>query len=147
RTVPRSTITGGLTSHQRDRRLVRQILTGAGASEAWTTTFVAPAELVRRGPRLEPARRRGVAAPHVAAARPPPLARLQRGAPRARRVAVRDRQRLPPAGQPLAGRARARRRRPRGCRRTNGGGRLARPRRGPARPRVAARGRHRARPA
>lgn len=49
RTLPRSTISGGLTEHQRRRRLVRQILLGVGASEAWTTTFVAPAELERSG--------------------------------------------------------------------------------------------------
>jgi phenylalanyl-tRNA synthetase beta chain len=47
RTVPTSTLTGGLDAHQRDRRLVRQILVGAGASEAWTTTFVSETELRR----------------------------------------------------------------------------------------------------
>jgi len=49
RTLPQSTLTGGLTRHQKDRRLVRQILAGAGASEAWTTTFVSAGELVRCG--------------------------------------------------------------------------------------------------
>jgi phenylalanyl-tRNA synthetase beta chain len=53
RTLPRSTLTGGLTRYQKDRRLVRQILAGAGASEAWTTTFVSPGELRRCG--LDPA--------------------------------------------------------------------------------------------
>ncbi len=49
RTVPTSTQTGRLDPHQKDRRLVRQILAGAGASEAWTTTFVSEAELQRVG--------------------------------------------------------------------------------------------------
>jgi phenylalanyl-tRNA synthetase beta chain len=49
RTLPQSTLTGGLTRHQKDRRLVRQILAGIGASEAWTTTFVSPIELERCG--------------------------------------------------------------------------------------------------
>jgi phenylalanyl-tRNA synthetase beta chain len=49
RTVPTSTLTGGLTAHQRERRLLRQILLGTGASEAWTTTFVSPGELERCG--------------------------------------------------------------------------------------------------
>jgi phenylalanyl-tRNA synthetase beta chain len=31
---------GGLTAHQRDRRSVRQVCFGVGASEAWTPTFV-----------------------------------------------------------------------------------------------------------
>ena len=42
RTVPSSTLTGALDRYQKDRRLVRQILAGAGASEAWTSTFVSP---------------------------------------------------------------------------------------------------------
>ena len=63
-TVPRSTITGGLDDHQRDRRLVRQILLGTGASEAWTTTFVSPTELERCG--LDPAEAVVVANPLVA---------------------------------------------------------------------------------
>ena len=49
RTVPRAALTGGLTRYQRDRRLVRQVLAGAGASEAWTTTFVSADELERCG--------------------------------------------------------------------------------------------------
>jgi phenylalanyl-tRNA synthetase beta chain len=48
-TLPQSTLTGGLSRHQKDRRLVRQILAGVGASEAWTTTFVSPGELARCG--------------------------------------------------------------------------------------------------
>jgi len=31
---------GGLTERQRQRRLLRQVLAGLGASEAWTPTFV-----------------------------------------------------------------------------------------------------------
>ena len=46
-TVPRSPFTGGLSTYQRDRRLVRQILVGGGADEVWTTTFVSPADLER----------------------------------------------------------------------------------------------------
>ncbi|MGI9120841.1 MAG: phenylalanine--tRNA ligase subunit beta [Acidimicrobiales bacterium] len=49
KSLPRSPLTGGLTPYQRDRRVVRQILAGAGADEAWTTTFVSPSELVRCG--------------------------------------------------------------------------------------------------
>jgi phenylalanyl-tRNA synthetase beta chain len=63
-TVPRSRITGGLDSHQRDRRVLRQILLGTGASEAWTTTFVSPAELERCG--LDPDEAVVVANPLVA---------------------------------------------------------------------------------
>jgi phenylalanyl-tRNA synthetase beta chain len=64
RTVPTSTLTGGLDDHQRDRRLVRHILLGTGASEAWTTTFVSPNELRRCG--LDPDEAVVVANPLVA---------------------------------------------------------------------------------
>jgi phenylalanyl-tRNA synthetase beta chain len=64
RTVPTSTLTGHLTDHQRDRRLVRQVLAGVGASEAWTTTFVAPAEVAAAG--LDPANAVRVTNPLVA---------------------------------------------------------------------------------
>ena len=64
RTVPTSTLTGGLDPHQRDRRLVRQVLAGAGASEAWTTTFLSEGELVRAG--LDPAEAVVVTNPLVA---------------------------------------------------------------------------------
>jgi phenylalanyl-tRNA synthetase beta chain len=40
---------GGLNRHQRGRRFVRDILAGAGLSEAWTTTFLAPSDLERAG--------------------------------------------------------------------------------------------------
>jgi phenylalanyl-tRNA synthetase beta chain len=63
-TVPRSKLTGGLDPYQRDRRLVRQILLGTGASEAWTTTFVSPSELERCG--LDPSVAVVVANPLVA---------------------------------------------------------------------------------
>ena len=53
RTVPTSTLAGGLTPYQRDRRLVRQLLAGAGASEAWSTTFLSAAAIERCG--LDPA--------------------------------------------------------------------------------------------
>ncbi|MDQ6781905.1 MAG: phenylalanine--tRNA ligase subunit beta [Actinomycetota bacterium] len=39
----------GLTSFQRHRRTVREILVGAGLSEAWTSTFLAPGDLERAG--------------------------------------------------------------------------------------------------
>lgn len=39
----------GLTSYQRFRRRVRDVLAGAGLSEAWTTTFLDPADLERAG--------------------------------------------------------------------------------------------------
>lgn len=47
RTVLRSPLAGGLTRLQKDRRLVRQILAGYGASEAWTTTFLSAAQVER----------------------------------------------------------------------------------------------------
>ncbi|MBW3546854.1 MAG: phenylalanine--tRNA ligase subunit beta [Actinobacteria bacterium] len=64
KTVPRSPLTGALTRYQRDRRLVRHILAGAGADEAWSTTFLAAADLERCG--LEVAEAVVVANPLVA---------------------------------------------------------------------------------
>ncbi|MBV9660253.1 MAG: phenylalanine--tRNA ligase subunit beta [Acidimicrobiales bacterium] len=51
RTVPAGARqrTGGLDRRQRERRLVRSVLTGAGFDEAWTTTFLAPDDLGRAG--------------------------------------------------------------------------------------------------
>ncbi len=50
RTLPPGIRTGGgLTGYQQDRRRVRDILAGAGLSEAWTTTFLAPGDLGRAG--------------------------------------------------------------------------------------------------
>jgi phenylalanyl-tRNA synthetase beta chain len=46
-TMPTSTLIGRLEPVQRDRREVRSILVGAGVSEAWTSTFVSPADLER----------------------------------------------------------------------------------------------------
>jgi phenylalanyl-tRNA synthetase beta chain len=40
---------GGLTAYQKDRRRVRQVLLGVGASEAWTASFCSPADLQRSG--------------------------------------------------------------------------------------------------
>src|SRR6201999_2176986 len=40
---------GGLTTRQRQVRLLRDILIGAGYDEAWTTTFLAPGGLERAG--------------------------------------------------------------------------------------------------
>lgn len=44
---------GVLTARQRERRRIRGVLTGAGADEAWTTTFLGPGDLERAG--LDPA--------------------------------------------------------------------------------------------
>ena len=49
RTVPTSSLTGGLTPYQGDRRLVRELLAGLGASEAWSTTFLSVAAIERAG--------------------------------------------------------------------------------------------------
>ncbi|HEX6392177.1 MAG TPA: phenylalanine--tRNA ligase subunit beta [Acidimicrobiales bacterium] len=55
RTVPAGTSgrAGGLTTHQKECRRIRDILAGAGYDEAWTTTFLAPGDLERAG--LDPA--------------------------------------------------------------------------------------------
>jgi phenylalanyl-tRNA synthetase beta chain len=63
-TVPTSTLIGRLAPVQRDRRELRSVLVGAGVSEAWTTTFLAPADLERAG--LDPARAVVVANPLAA---------------------------------------------------------------------------------
>ena len=52
RTVPPVRGIGGLTAYQKDRRRARQVMTGAGLYEAWSTSLLAPADLVRAG--LEP---------------------------------------------------------------------------------------------
>jgi phenylalanyl-tRNA synthetase beta chain len=51
RTVPAGTSgrAGGLTSRQKERRRIRDILSGAGYDEAWSTTFLAPGDLERAG--------------------------------------------------------------------------------------------------
>ncbi|MDQ3640288.1 MAG: phenylalanine--tRNA ligase subunit beta, partial [Actinomycetota bacterium] len=49
RTMPAITKVGGLTAYQRDRRRVREILVGAGLSEAWATSFLAAEDLARAG--------------------------------------------------------------------------------------------------
>src|SRR5207248_3850170 len=49
RTVPLSPEVGRLTPYQRDRRRVREILAGAGLSEAWTTAFLGAGDLERAG--------------------------------------------------------------------------------------------------
>lgn len=55
RTVPAGSRrrSGGLDARQRERRLARSVLSGAGLDEAWTTTFLAPGDLERAG--LDPA--------------------------------------------------------------------------------------------
>ena len=40
---------GSLTSYQRDRRLLKDVLCGIGASEAWTSTFVSESDQVNSG--------------------------------------------------------------------------------------------------
>ncbi len=47
--VPASPHFGGLSAYQQERRIVRQIMVGAGALEAWCTTFLAPSDLERVG--------------------------------------------------------------------------------------------------
>jgi phenylalanyl-tRNA synthetase beta chain len=48
RTLPERPLGGaGLTKYQRGRRQVRQLMTGSGADEAWTSTFLAGADLER----------------------------------------------------------------------------------------------------
>ena len=49
RTRPAVTSVGALTPYQRDRRLVADILVGAGLSEAWATSLLAPSDLARAG--------------------------------------------------------------------------------------------------
>ncbi|MEN3314742.1 MAG: phenylalanyl-tRNA synthetase beta chain [Acidimicrobiaceae bacterium] len=50
RTLPlTAAVGGGLSSYQRDRRRVRRLLVGAGLSEAWATSFLAPGDLARAG--------------------------------------------------------------------------------------------------
>jgi phenylalanyl-tRNA synthetase beta chain len=49
RTLPAISRVGGLTPYQRERRAVREILVGAGLSEAWTNSMVAPDDLRRAG--------------------------------------------------------------------------------------------------
>ena len=40
---------GAASQRQRDRRLLREVLVGAGVSEAWTSSLVAPGEVARLG--------------------------------------------------------------------------------------------------
>ncbi|MDQ6929003.1 MAG: phenylalanine--tRNA ligase subunit beta, partial [Actinomycetota bacterium] len=49
RTVPATAAAGGLSPMQRDRRRVRQVLVGAGISEAWSTSFLSVDDLARAG--------------------------------------------------------------------------------------------------
>ena len=49
RTVPPSPLVGNLTPYQRERRLVRDILLGAGCTEAFGLSLLAPGDLERAG--------------------------------------------------------------------------------------------------
>ena len=49
RTVPSSTITGGLTGYQHDRRSVRDTMVGLGLDEVMPVPFLAPGDLERAG--------------------------------------------------------------------------------------------------
>ncbi|MGE3619610.1 MAG: phenylalanine--tRNA ligase subunit beta [Acidimicrobiia bacterium] len=49
RTVPSSSLPGGLTARQRERRRLRAALVGLGLSEAMPMPFLAPGELARAG--------------------------------------------------------------------------------------------------
>src|SRR5207247_8364724 len=49
RSMPPVTRVGALTTYQRDRRRVRDVLASAEVWEAWTTSFLAPDDLARAG--------------------------------------------------------------------------------------------------
>jgi len=50
RELPRRPVAaGGLSAEQKVRRQLRQLLVGAGASEAWTTTFLSPGDITGSG--------------------------------------------------------------------------------------------------
>ena len=49
KTVPLSPLVGRLTNHQRDRRLARQILVGAGLDEAMSSSLIGPGDHERAG--------------------------------------------------------------------------------------------------
>lgn len=49
RTLPAVRQVGGLDERQRDRRLLRSVMVGAGLSEAWSTSLLAVADLERAG--------------------------------------------------------------------------------------------------
>lgn len=49
RTVPKGVDVGGLTQYQKDRRLVREVLVGAGCDETLPMPFLAPGDLRRAG--------------------------------------------------------------------------------------------------
>ncbi|MHB1929433.1 MAG: phenylalanine--tRNA ligase subunit beta, partial [Acidimicrobiales bacterium] len=49
RRVPPGGHRGSLTAHQRERRRVRDVLAGLGLDEAWTTSFLSPADLETSG--------------------------------------------------------------------------------------------------
>jgi phenylalanyl-tRNA synthetase beta chain len=53
RTVPHSPFVGALTPYQRDRRLVREVLVGAGVSEAQTPSLLGPGDHGRAGLNVE----------------------------------------------------------------------------------------------
>ncbi len=49
RTVPKGEVAGGLSEYQQDRRLVREVLVGAGCDETLPMPFLAPGDLARAG--------------------------------------------------------------------------------------------------
>jgi len=49
RTVPKGEDAGGLSQYQKDRRLVREVLTGAGCDETLPMPFLAPGDLAKAG--------------------------------------------------------------------------------------------------
>ena len=53
RTVPHSPFVGALTAYQQDRRLVREVLVGAGVSEAQTSSLLGPGDHARAGLQVE----------------------------------------------------------------------------------------------
>ena len=93
RHVPTWPQPGRLTSLQRSRRAIKDVLVGLGASEGWTDTFVSAAGARRRRPDGpggaggQPARRREAVPPALAHARAARRAGLQRQPAPARRSA------------------------------------------------------------
>jgi len=100
KSVPKSTVHGGLTPHQQRRRLVREVLLGLGISEAMPNPFLAPGTLAKarvasRGDlHHQPAGDGRERAAHVAASRAAGGARIQRVPSSHRCAVVRDRPRV-----------------------------------------------------
>ncbi|CAI8293861.1 MAG: Phenylalanine--tRNA ligase beta subunit [Acidimicrobiales bacterium AG-410-I20] len=53
RTVPQSTVTGGLTERQKDRRIVKNTMVGLGVDEVMPVPFLAPGDLEAAGLKVD----------------------------------------------------------------------------------------------